>query len=362
MKRKRLTAARTPLGLSVVLALVEVVCRIIGAPLLPPTTDFIEAQEWRYADWIDRDGDRFWKYRSSQTIDGQFMKQGRYTINRHGYRGPDYKLEKASDVTRVVCFGESSTFGLGVSDSDVWPRQMENKLNQLDPQKRRWEVLNLGVTNYSTFQAVRQAREEFPRLKPDIVMNCFAWADHQPAANGIADDQIEVGAQWLIPVGNLLNRSAAYRWACVIWAEVFHATPPAQTTPGIDQRRVSSSDYSENIEKLMRAAKAVGARPIAVTSPISWPPPGMYDTSGVFHVHHRYRRLARFGAIAGGGEFVELANAFDLYPRYYDNTREENQLFNVQGHAFAGEFLARYLLGDTVIVGRYGSQEYIEGR
>lgn len=353
---------RPLLTLLALVVLAEVACRFIDTPLLPPTSDFIEAQEWRYVDWIERDTNVLWKYRPDRVIDRQFLKPGRYTINSHGYRGPEYKLEKPGGVTRVVCLGESSTFGLGVSDGETWPRQLENKLNQLDPQKRRWEVLNLGVTNYSTFQGVRQAREELPRLSPDFVLSCFSWADHQPAANGIPDDRIDVDTGWPIAMTNLLDRSAAFRWMHIFWSKSFPKPPHALLPPGFDQRRVSSTDFSENVEKLMREAKAVGARPVVVTSPISWPPTGMSDTSGAYNVHHRYRRLARFGAIAGGGEFVELANVFDLYRRFYDNPDAEIELFNAQGHAFAGEFLARYLLGDSVIVARYGSTAYTEGR
>jgi hypothetical protein len=360
--KRRSRLPRILLAILVLIVLSEVVGRIVGAPPLPPTSDFIDAQEWRYADWIQRDSEVFWEYRPSQVIDANFMKAGRYTINSHGYRGPDYKIEKATGVTRVVCLGESSTFGLSVFDDAVWPRQMERKLNQLDPQKRRWEVLNLGVTNFSTTQAVRQAREELPRLNPDFVLACFSWGDHQPSANGISDDRRDVGAGWVIAIRNIFEQSAAYRWLCVAWASAIPTPPPSQSPPGFEQRRVSSTDFSENIEKLMRASISAGARPIAVTSPISWPPEGTSDTAGVFHVHHRYRRLTRFGAIAGGGEFVELANAFDLYPRFFDNTLEENELFNAQGHEFAGEFLARYLLGDTVVINRFGSEDYTEGR
>jgi lysophospholipase L1-like esterase len=362
MKKKRSIGPRLLLIGAALLVAFEVVGRIAGAPVLPPPSEFIDAQEWRYADWIEEDSELLWRYRPSQVIEGNFIKPGRYTINSHGYRGPEFNPEKQTGVTRIVCLGESNTFGLGVSDDAVWPRQMEKKLNTLDPQKRQWEVLNLAVTNYSTFQGVRQAREALPSLKPDIVMFCYSWADHQPAADGIPDERIDVGASWQVGAINRLNRSAAWRWLKVAWSEIVPSDPPQQAMPGFDQRRVPSTEYSENLERITREALAVGARPITVTSPISWPPPGMTDTSGVFHVHHRYRRLARFGAIAGGGEFVELANAFDESPRLYDNPRQEIELFNAQGHAFAGELLARYILGDSVVVARYGSQMYTDGR
>jgi hypothetical protein len=104
-------------------------------------------------------------------------------------------------------------------------------------------------------------------------------------------------------------------------------------------------EFVANIEKLVRATQDAGARSVLVTSPISWPPPGKSDTSGIFHYHQRYRRMARYGAISAGAEFVELANAFDTHPEFFDNPRIDNERFNASGHAFAGEFLARFLLG-----------------
>lgn len=358
MKQRRSTLTRPLLLMVALLVVAEVVCRWVGPPVLPPISDFIEAQEWRYTDWIEKDSTLFWRYRPSQVIDRRFMKPGRYTINSHGYRGPEFKIEKPEGVTRIVCLGESNTFGLGVADDAVWPRQLENMLNKIDPQKRRWEVLNLAVTNYSTFQGVRQAREELPRLQPDIVMSCLSWADHQPAANGVSDDQINVNANWLGPSADFLNHSAAFRWLRVAWATIAPGQPPAQAAPGFDQRRVSTTLYSENIEKITREALKVGARPITVTSPISWPPPGKSDSTGIFHVHQRYRLLSRFGVIAAKGEFIELANAFDEVPRLFDDPTKDIELFNTRGHAFAGEFLARFLLGDSTLISRFGSSQY----
>lgn len=358
MKQRRSPLARPLLLLVALLVAAELMCQWVGPPVLPPTSNFIEAQEWRYTDWIEKDSTLFWRYRPSHVIDRRFIKPGRYTINSHGYRGPEFKTEKPEGVTRIVCLGESNTFGLGVPDDAVWPRQLENMLNKIDPQKRRWEVLNLAVTNYSTFQGVRQAREELPRLHPDIVMSCFSWADHQPAANGVSDDQIKVDAGWWSTVDELLNYSAAVRWKRAAWESIVRSQPPAQAAPGFDQRRVSSISYSENIEKITREVLKAGARPITLTSPISWPPPGMSDSTGIFHVHQRYRLLSRFGVIAAKGEFIELANAFDEVPRLYDDPTKDIELFNTRGHAFAGEFLARFLLGDSTLVNRFGSSQY----
>jgi hypothetical protein len=54
--------------------------------------------------------------------------------------------------------------------------------------------------------------------------------------------------------------------------------------------------------------------------------------------------MARYAATLEGGEFVEMANAFDQHPEFFDVRGSDFEHFNAEGHAFAGEFLARYLL------------------
>jgi hypothetical protein len=114
-------------------------------------------------------------------------------------------------------------------------------------------------------------------------------------------------------------------------------------------------DFNANIERLVRIANDNGARAVIVSSPISWPPPGMSDTSGVFHYHHRYHRAARYAAKAAGAEYAELANLFNTHREFYTDVRRDIEHFNSAGHAFAGESLARYILGfaqDTTDDGR----------
>ncbi|MCH8991839.1 MAG: hypothetical protein IIA44_08855, partial [Acidobacteria bacterium] len=58
-----------------------------------------------------------------------------------------------------------------------------------------------------------------------------------------------------------------------------------------------------------------------------------------------YRRFARYGGVLASSEFVELANAFDKHSEYFRGVRGGDfEHFDAAGHAFAGEFLARYLI------------------
>ncbi len=342
--RKSRTAIVAIAIVIVALLLVEIVARLVGRPRSSADAAFIEAPEWNYPEQIAKDRELFWTYKPNQVISGGFFAPGTYTINSLGFRGPEPQATKPANGKRVVCIGESTTFGWGVSDELAYPRQLELQLNRLDPEHRQWEVINAGVTNYSSYQGVHLAQRWLPVWKPDIVLYNFSWADHQPAGRDVADAEIRVPPLWRLRLNETLRKSVAVQWALHAGASLSETKPQS----GPQERRVwrvGLTDLVSNIEKLTRAAQIVNARPVYVTSPISWPPPGKSDTSGIFHYHQRYRRMVRYGADNTGAEFAELANAFDQHPEFFSNAMLDNEHFNAAGHVFAGEFLARYILG-----------------
>lgn len=326
------------------LLVIELAARLIGRPASLPDPTFSQAPEWGYPNRIAKDAEVFWRFRPNQVIRDGFFAPGRYSINAHGFRGPECGEEKPAGVMRVVCLGGSTTFGWGVSDGMAYPRQLEYNLNRLDPQGRQWQVINAGITNYSTHQGLALARRRLAQWKPDIVLFSFSWGDHQRAGRDIPDKNLQLPPQWRLTLENVIIRSAAVQWAKkVLWGAFERSEGADAVSPVV--WRVNPTDFNANIERLIRLAKEAGARPIWVTSPISWPPPGANDTSGIFNYHHEYQDVARYATHAAGGAVAELANVFNLYPEFYNNPAQDIEHFNEAGHSFAGEFLARFILG-----------------
>ena len=59
----------------------------------------------------------------------------------------------------------------------------------------------------------------------------------------------------------------------------------------------------------------------------------------------------------GFGADGDIIVSDETFVRLFPDRTVEIALFDAEGHAFAGDFLARYLLGDSAIVARYGSIE-----
>ena len=92
----------------------------------------------------------------------------RVIINSYGFRGPEIREEKPGDP-RIMCLGDSLTFGYGVAGPKTYPRQLEMLLNETWPEGDP-EVINAGVQRYYTYQEIDQLKRYGVGLNPDVVI------------------------------------------------------------------------------------------------------------------------------------------------------------------------------------------------
>lgn len=85
------------------------------------------------------------------------------TINDDGFRGPRVPLPRTPGRPRILFLGDSYAFGHGVEDDETAAAQLERLLPGC-------EVVNLGVTGYSTDQELLLLRERGLAYRPDVVV------------------------------------------------------------------------------------------------------------------------------------------------------------------------------------------------
>ncbi len=92
-------------------------------------------------------------------------------INSHGFRGPELAQPKGT-VYRIVCLGESTTFGCTLNAADrPWPRLLEEKIrSRLNP-ARPVEVINAGVPSFSLRDNLARLEADILPLKPDLLIS-----------------------------------------------------------------------------------------------------------------------------------------------------------------------------------------------
>ncbi len=87
--------------------------------------------------------------------------------NSLGLRGAEVAASKPHGVKRILVFGDSYVFGVGLDEQHTLSARLERMLGAAG---QRYEVVNLGVAGYSTDQEYVLFRELAPRLAPDIVV------------------------------------------------------------------------------------------------------------------------------------------------------------------------------------------------
>lgn len=89
------------------------------------------------------------------------------SINSLGIRDREYPQERTPGKKRILVFGDSFTFGWGVSLQDTWVKRWEQHLNK---NGGNVEVLNFGQSGRWTRNFAQEAERVIPELKPDAVV------------------------------------------------------------------------------------------------------------------------------------------------------------------------------------------------
>lgn len=107
-------------------------------------------------------------------------------INRYGLRGDELPEPRDPAERRVLCIGDSFTFGGGVETEDAWPQQLQRLAGA--PEASRIRVLNGGANGWDTaWQRLYLEKRGLAQLEPDVVILGFNWNDMEISADPGAD-------------------------------------------------------------------------------------------------------------------------------------------------------------------------------
>jgi lysophospholipase L1-like esterase len=97
------------------------------------------------------------------------------SINSRGFRDREFTTTKRPSTFRIVCVGDSWTFGANVDQEDAYPQRVGAMLEREHP--GQFEVLNLGVMGYSSSQGLQFLKRTVLDLQPDLVLIGFGMND-----------------------------------------------------------------------------------------------------------------------------------------------------------------------------------------
>jgi hypothetical protein len=98
-------------------------------------------------------------------------RRERQPINALGYRDLERAQPKPAGVRRLVCLGDSFTWGVGILFDDAWPQRVERTLTRA--RGERWEAVNLAEPGMNAAEQVGRLESEGFAYGPDVVV--LAW-------------------------------------------------------------------------------------------------------------------------------------------------------------------------------------------
>ncbi len=297
------------------------------------------------------EGDPLLFWRLAPHLDGVVWDGTLVSTNAQGIRHSRPITAKGPRAFRVVCAGDSVTFGYRVprvyhrrpSDYDdlPYPMLLEERLREANP-AREVEVIALAVPGYSSHQGLAWLRRELGRLQPDVVTACFGWNDIDRRAS--TDRQAMPAGALPVAARGLVTRSQALMRAAV-WLRSLRANTVPSAGPGV--MRVPRDEFVENLREMVHLARKAGAGVAVIApiygNPVAHPPEGD-DIAG-------HREALRAALARDGVPFLTVPELTEAH--YPDNAAlfEEHIHPNHRGHRLLAERLLRFLESEGLLRG-----------
>jgi len=192
------------------------------------------------------------------------------STNAQGLRSEHDIGRKSRDAFRIVCVGDSVTFGFRVPmafpknphDFDhklfPYPALIEKKLREANPGKSI-EVIPLAVPAYTTHQGLNWLKRDIDFLEPDVVTACFGWNDVclRPIADrqSMPMDFAHVAARGLLIHSQAVTHFAKWRHRKGVKENTGGGPPVA---------RVAKEDYVANLLAISKLAREHGAQAVVI--------------------------------------------------------------------------------------------------
>lgn len=126
-------------------------------------------------------GVRFCLPQTAQGVFGPTVTGGHSIIlNSHGLRDVEFEARRGPHEHRILCLGDSTTFGAGVGADETYPKQLEKRLNHSRP-NTRWLVINGGGQGASVSQQTDFLLEKGLSFDPSLIVLGFS-----PSMLGVA--------------------------------------------------------------------------------------------------------------------------------------------------------------------------------
>ncbi|MFC1597291.1 SGNH/GDSL hydrolase family protein [Planctomycetota bacterium] len=234
---------------------IEIVLRTIGVEDRVPPPPIVARS-------IDRDiefpfvaVDPFVFWRVTPGFRGDFLGKP-VAINSLGLRGPEISHTTRPDRTRILCFGDSITFGYGVGDRETYAYFLEECVGS-----DKVEVVNCGVTGYTSFQVERRFRQLCAELPCDVATFCVGWND----ASVRPVDDVHYARQVRFAASGTATAEYCYTYRLIrnLYADSYFS----EAASASETNRVPLDAFRRNLQALVSQSRFRGITPVFIDLP-----------------------------------------------------------------------------------------------
>ncbi|MCA9447518.1 MAG: hypothetical protein KC931_10405 [Candidatus Omnitrophica bacterium] len=276
-----------------------------------------------------------------------------FQTNQFGFRdGP--VIQKDANTFRILCVGDSVTFGTGVKNEETFPNILEAVLSQYAAPGKKIDVINGGVSAYSARNIRAMVQEFIDELQPDVVIYTFVENDlddslsvgpgglltamdplKSPDEPFIADD---FPAVWLMRLSEQQNSGLFSKVASMFdnpMEEVTNAPPPLLIGDHHETQKRWSA-FESDLRKMREICNQYGA-PLLVNS---------------FAISNHSEAVTE--RVMEACEKVGVPHASSLPIFHHDTYMRQHSLgydphFNQEGHRLMADRLLCYLIDQQVL-------------
>ncbi|MGH7471740.1 MAG: SGNH/GDSL hydrolase family protein [Longimicrobiales bacterium] len=257
--------------------------------------------------------DGYFKFPPNRTLRqyGLFQEPTPIRINSHGFRGPEFEATKPASMIRIICLGESSTFGFFNSDTGTYPAILGRLMSDSARGNTapRYEVINAGIPHANSDNIRAMVEHEILTYKPDVLT---LYAGYNDAAALMAPSTLHKTLTWLH--SHFASWVAFKRLITALggpdlpsrWSAQRAGSDSAQV--GL-QARLHRERYRSNLQSMVSAVQGQGIPIVFIKQAVTT---GWGDSTGLSYqqkVSNAQQTLARGERISGSETMMVVHSA-----------------------------------------------------
>ena len=330
MKKVRLKIVIVLLSLFCCLLTLEICSRVIikkiDLPHAPVAQGVANLDVSEYPDFYMKDKDLFWR-----------LEKSTGDINSLGFRDREFAIKKDPGTVRIICMGDSITFGWPALVEKTYSRMLEKTLNRKMPQKTI-EVINAGVPGYTSYQGMVWFKKELIKYSPDAIIVYFGVNDNVPAR--LEDKSHKMAPALILKSVNFMKRFHAYRLYKKAIMHLYYLGKGKDVE--YNTLRVVPKDFESNLAEISVAAQKINCKVVFIDNAVFYDPEtGHILNKDMYRVPPGSNRIDIY-------EMMKRVNV-DYAQLFVDDCRPHNFHLTAQGQAILAKKIAEFLIQNKIL-------------